>query len=100
MDSDFSVKIILKDTLNKEKLLIVKTKKTDPLKPYQFVNKSNRKMKKSINYGETLYLSVDFKYNKFNSGLAINNKYKQIKNTFFRNNNISNNFILNSKHYN
>nr|UXY88069.1 hypothetical protein Cry52Nrm1_p045 [Cryptomonas curvata] len=100
MDIGYSSKIKFKDTLNKEKILIIKTRKTDPLKPYQFINKSKKKMKKSINYGRTLCLSVYFKYNKFNSGLAKNNDSKQIKNIFFKNNNMSNNFILNSKHFN
>jgi hypothetical protein len=95
-----SIKMRFNDTLNKEKIVIIKTRKTDPLKPYPLTSKSNKKMKKSINYGGTLYFNVDFKYNKFNSGLAKNNDFKQIKNTLFINNNISNNFILNSKHFN
>lgn len=94
------IKMRLNDTLNKKKILIIKTRKTDPLKPYQLINKSNKKIKRSINYGAPFYFSVDFKTNKFNSRSAKNNESKQIKNTFSGNNNISNNSILNSKHFN
>jgi hypothetical protein len=92
--------MILHDTLNREKILIIKTRKTDPLKPYQSINKGNKKIKKRKNYGSPLYFNLDVNYNKFNSGLVKNMELKQIKNTFFRNNNISNNLILNSKHFN
>jgi hypothetical protein len=100
MDIDSTNKLVLKDTLNKEKILIIKTRKTDPLKSYQFVNKKIKKMKKSINYGVPFYFSVDFKYNKLNSGFAKNSESKKIENTFFINDNVSNNSILNVKHFN
>ncbi len=76
MLNDRLIKLRLKDSFNKEKILNIKTRKKDPLKPYQYINKGNRKLKKNINYGALFYLGVDFKTSKANLDLTKNSELK------------------------